>query len=122
MAEEKKEAPSTPVNDFRLKLKDVAKLQETVLEGLKSKNGKIRALAAKAAFKLKDHAFVKKNILPLIASDKSTKVLKAIEDKIRRSTLGETLEKLYKANTPKAKKAAEEAAAPAPAAAAPTEG
>ncbi|MCC6276807.1 MAG: hypothetical protein IT289_02700 [Oligoflexia bacterium] len=114
MSEEKKEETKSPVQEFRLRLKDIKKLKETVLEGLGAKNGKIRALAAKAAFKLKDHAFVKKNVLPLIESEKSTKVLKAIGDKIKRDKLFKNLEKLYSAK-PKAKKAeAAEGSAEAP--------
>jgi len=84
---ETKEAKPSVIMEFRKKLRNHKELKATVTEGLKATQAKVRALAVKAAFKLKDHSFVKQNVLPLIKTDKSKKVLRAISDKITRREL-----------------------------------
>jgi len=80
-------AKPTIVDEFRKKLRNREQIIATVTEGLKSTNGRIRSLAVKAAFKLSDHSFIKQNVLPLIKSDKSKKVLRTLSDKITRRDL-----------------------------------
>lgn len=89
MAKEKTEEKAKPTlaMEFRKKLKNREQFKATITEGLKSANSRVRSLAIKAAFKLKDHSFVKQNVLPLITSDKSKKVLRAISQKITRRDL-----------------------------------
>jgi hypothetical protein len=87
MADQKEAAKPTPSDEFRKSLKNKDAFKATITEGLKHKSGKIRSLAVKAAFKLKDHGFIKQNILSLIKSDKSKKVLRAISGKITRRDL-----------------------------------
>jgi hypothetical protein len=116
MAEEKKEVPmNAALLEFRKKLMNKDALKETILDGLKNKSAKVRSLAVKTAFRLKDHDLVKKNILPLIKSDKSKKVLRTVADKITRKELTEKVRKLMaqKKAAPKAKEEAPAAAAPA---------
>ncbi len=81
------EGKSTIVDDFRKKLRNREELKATVAEGLKSANSRIRSLAVKAAFKLGDHSFIKQNVLNLINSEKSKKVLRALSDRITRREL-----------------------------------
>jgi len=87
--QEKKEAVDVKklALEFRKTLRNPGQLKAAVTEGLKSKNALIRALAVKAAFKLKDHNFIKQNVLGLIKSEKSKKVLRAISGKITRREL-----------------------------------
>ena len=80
-------AKPTIVDEFRKKLRDRDQIKATVTEGLKSTNSRIRSLAVKAAFKLRDHSFIKQNVLALIKSDKSKKVLRTLSDKITRRDL-----------------------------------
>ena len=87
MADEKKVVKPRAVDAFRAKLRNKEQAQATVLEGLASTNSKVRSLASKMAFKLKDHEFIKKNVMPLVSSDKSKKVLRSISDKITRKSL-----------------------------------
>ncbi|MDZ4677432.1 MAG: hypothetical protein SGI74_07965 [Oligoflexia bacterium] len=104
MAEEKKEetAKKSATDFFREKLSNKEQIKETVLEGLKSTNSRVRALAVKTAFKLQDHPFVKKNVMPLIQSDKSKKVLRTLSQKVTRKDLVKKMDDLIAA----AKKAA----------------
>jgi hypothetical protein len=83
----KTEKAPTIVDEFRKKLRNKEQIKATVTEGLKHANGRIRSLAIKAAFKLRDHAFVKQHVLPLITSDKSKKVLRTLSDKVTRKEL-----------------------------------
>jgi len=87
MAEEKAETKPSLVMEFRKKLQNREQLKATVLEGLKSTDARVRSLAVKAAFKLKDHSLIKANVLSLINGDKSKKVLRAISAKITRRDL-----------------------------------
>lgn len=88
MADEKEaKVKTTALSEFRKRLQNKDELKAAVIEGLKSTNAKVRALAAKMAFKLKDHGFIKQNILGLIKSEKSKKVLRSISQKITRREL-----------------------------------
>ena len=69
-------AKPTIVDEFRKKLRNREQIKATVTEGLKSTNSRIRSLSVKAGFKLRDHGFIKQNVLALIKSDKSKKVAK----------------------------------------------
>lgn len=115
MAEEavEKSEKESPLDAFRKKLGDKENLKNAIMEGLKSTNAKVRSLAVKAAFRLKDHALVKNNVLPLIKSDKSKKVLRTVSEKITRKDLAAKVKKMVAA--PKAAKK-DDAAAPAEAA------
>ena len=107
MADEKKDKKPTPLDLFKKKLGNREKLKAELLEGLKSTNSKVRSLAAKLAIRSQEHAFVKEDILPLIQSDKSKKVLRTIGEKINRQDLVEKLEKLIaKTKTEKTEKPA----------------
>jgi hypothetical protein len=106
MAEEKVVKPSL-VSTFRLKIQTPSESKEAILEGLKSTNAKIRAAAIKFAFKLKDHEIIKKNVLPLLAAEKSKKVLRAVAGKITRKDLDAKVHSLL------AKKVAKDAPAKA---------
>ena len=111
-ADEKKEPKKkTAVDLFREQLRNKDQMKATVLDGLKSTNARVRSLAIKAAFKLKDHEIVKKNVMPLINNDKSKKVLRAMADKMTRKNLSKKLAS-WVAPQPN-KKAEGEAAAPA---------
>src|SRR5206468_1335967 len=106
----------TPLMLFREKLINHSQLKENLLEGLKSTNAKVRSLASKVAFKTHEHDFVKKNVLPLINSEKSKKVLRTISGKITRKDLVKKVASLLaKKEVPQAKpaEAATPAAAPA---------
>jgi hypothetical protein len=121
MAEDKEEksAPS-PLKDFKRKLMDKAALKATITEGLKDKSAKVRALAIKSAFKLKDHGFIKQNVLGLIKSDKSKKVWRALSSQVtRKDLLKKVRDGRVKKKMGAAKPAEGEAAAAAPAPAAP---
>ncbi len=83
----KEDKKPTIVDEFRKKLRNKEEIKATVTEGLKHANGRIRSLAIKAAFKLRDNAFIKQNVLPLINSDKSKKVLRTLSDKVTRREL-----------------------------------
>jgi hypothetical protein len=112
MAEEKQEkTKKSSIELFRAKLRTTSNVQETVLEGLKHASGRVRSLALKVAVRTQDQAFVKKNLLPLIESEKSKKVLRALQGKITRKSLDKKVEALKKAKAATAKKADE--AAPA---------
>jgi hypothetical protein len=89
MANETPEVKAKPslAMEFKKLLRNKDTLVASVTQGLQSKNAKVRSLAIKAAFKLKDQAFLKKNILPLISSEKSKKVLRTLSDKITRREL-----------------------------------
>jgi hypothetical protein len=88
MADEKEaKVKVNALSEFRKRLQNKNELKAAVTDGLKSTNSKVRALAAKMAFKLKDHAFVKQNVLGLIKGDKSKKVLRSISGKITRRDL-----------------------------------
>ena len=106
MAEEavEKSEKESPLDAFRKKLGDKENLKNAIMEGLKSTNAKVRSLAVKAAFRLKDH---------LIKSDKSKKVLRTVSEKITRKDLAAKVKKMVAA--PKAAKK-DDAAAPAEAA------
>jgi len=119
MADEKKvETKKTAIHTFREKLKNHDQLKETILEGLKSTNSRVRSLASKIAFKLRDKEIIKKNVMPLIHSDKSKKVLRTISSKVTRKALAKrVLSMLAKKKTTGEKPAeapAAAAAAPAP--------
>jgi hypothetical protein len=110
MAEEKKpEVKKTLSSLFREKLQNREQLKETVLEGLKSTNARVRAIAIKAAFKLKDHELIKKHVLPLINSDKSKKVLRTVSEKITRKDLAAKLKAMLAQKKAKADAPATEA-------------
>jgi hypothetical protein len=111
-AEEKKETKKTAVDLFRAQLRNKDQMKATILEGLKSTNARVRSLAIKAAFKLKDNEIVKKNVMPLINNDKSKKVLRSMADKMNRKTLTKKLAS-WVAPQPKKKAEGEAAAAPA---------
>ena len=90
MADEKKtvtDVKKAPIHVFREKLRKHDALKETITEGLKSTNARVRSLATKMAFKIGDHDLIKKNVLPLINSDKSKKVLRTLSSKITRKPL-----------------------------------
>jgi hypothetical protein len=88
---EKTETKKSPLQTFKEKLADKKQVKENILEGIKSTNAKVRSLATKIAFKTQEHDFIKKNVLPLIDSDKSKKVLRTIGEKIHREKLAEKL-------------------------------
>jgi hypothetical protein len=112
MAEEKKEpAKKTAADLFREKLSNKEQVKETILEGLKSTNSRVRALAVKTAFKLQDHPFVKQHVLPLINSDKSKKVLRTLSEKVTRKELAKKVKDLLTAAKKAPAKAEGEAAA-----------
>lgn len=113
---EKEKTKKSPILIFRENLGDREKLKATITEGLKSSNAKVRALAAKLAFRTQEYAFVKQNVLPLLKSEKSKKVLRTLAGKIYRKDLHEKVKKLIlpKKLGKKPAKAADPAA-PAPA-------
>jgi hypothetical protein len=88
MADEKEtKVKVNALSEFRKRLRNKDDFKTALTDGLKSTNAKVRALAAKTAFKLKDHGFVKQNVLGLIKGDKSKKVLRSISGKITRREL-----------------------------------
>ncbi len=115
MADEKKEAVTkkAPIHAFREKLRHPDQVKESILEGLKSTNARVRSLAAKMAFKLKDKELIKKNVMPLINSDKSKKVLRTLSEKVTRKPLIKKVQSLLAKKKASAEKpAAEPAVAP----------
>lgn len=90
---------------FRAKLKDPKQVKAAIAEGIKHTNGKVRSLAIKWAVRTEEHEFVKKNILPLINSDKSKKVLRTISDKIYRKELAAKLKTMIAKKITKGDKA-----------------
>ena len=95
MADEKKiEIKKTALTLFREKLRNREELKQTILDGLKSSNSKIRSLATKAAFKLGEYDIIKKNVLPLINSDKSKKVLRSVAERLTRKDLATKMKTL----------------------------
>lgn len=109
MADKKEETKKSPLATFREKLADKAALQANIEEGLKHTNAKVRAFAAKLAVKTQDSKFVKKNVMPLVKSEKTKRVLGRIQKKFDRSDIKKRIEEIAKMK-PAAKK---EAAAPA---------
>src|SRR5438874_2964854 len=99
MADEKndKKTKKSAVDLFREKIMKKEEVQATILEGIKSTNARVRALAIKLAFKTQEHPFVKKNVLPLIAGDKSKKVLRTLAEKVTRKELKKKLKSLWAA-------------------------
>ncbi len=90
MAEEKV-AKKTALSTFRKSMVAKGDMSSKLTEGLKSTNAKVRAQAAKNALRSQDNAFIKKSVLPLIAVDKSKKVLRVISKRITRKSLIEKI-------------------------------
>src|SRR4051812_15843796 len=93
MAEEKT-AKKSALSTFRESMAAKGDLTAKLTEGLKSTNAKVRALAAKSALRSQENSFIKKSVLPLIATDKSKKVLRVISKRITRKPLLAKLEAL----------------------------
>ncbi len=117
MSEEAK-AKKSPIDEFRAKLRATTNLGDTVVEGLKHTNAKVRSLAIKVATRSQDYPFVKKHVLPLIKSEKSKHVLRTLADKTYRKELADRVKKLVVQKVAGKKEKAPEAAAPAAAPAA----
>lgn len=98
-----KETKKSPLLTFKHSLIGQSNATSILTEGIKNTNAKVRSLAIKIAFRSQDAAFIKKNITPLIQSEKTKRVLRTIASKMTRKTLSKKLADL-KAAAPKAKK------------------
>jgi hypothetical protein len=107
MAEKKEK--SNPVAEFRAKIAGKSDLA-TLSEGIKSTNAKVRALSAKLIIRLGDKSAIKTLVMPLAKTDKTKKVLRAIDKKVKRKELRTKVEGMLvkKAAGGKAKAPAEE--------------
>lgn len=111
---DKKEETKSALQTFKETLHTKKNVADIILEGIKSKDARVRSLAAKVAFKTQKYDFIKKNVLPLMNSDKSKKVLRTIGNKITRKDLNTKLEGLIKKKVAGGKKAAAKPAEEAP--------
>lgn len=94
MAEKDEAQKKTPVTVFREKLSDPQQIKQNISDGIKSTNAAVRALAAKAALKSQDYAFIKQHVLPLIKSEKSKKVLRTISRRMTRKDLAQKVKSM----------------------------
>lgn len=96
MADEKKEAKPTPLSIFRAKVREAGINESTLVEGLKSTNAKVRAYATKLAVRSQEFPFVKKNIMPLIKTEKTKRVLASLSKHVTREELTKRVSDIVK--------------------------
>ena len=102
-----KEVKVSPLQQFREKLKNREQLKAALQEGLGSTNAKVRALAARLAYKTQEQDFIKKHVMPLLTSEKTKRVYRSFAKRINRKSIEEKLKQFAKVAPAKKEKKVE---------------